>query len=170
MSGTANEGESGGGLIKVITASVSAITALLVAVSEVTGAMRDLSNVDHGLISTFIFSFFAIYVVADIIRWRDDWTVWLYGIAVMAMAAYWWIGFMAMHGIPPEPIIPENLNPPRWAYFAITACIAGWAIWDMKDAMKDDFDDKKTVATGAIVLLIGLALCLYLTIRGPSGV
>ena len=170
MSGSSSQAQSGGGIPKMILAAVPVLIGVFVAISNLSEGLRKLSDVDHGLASTIIFSFFVIYVMADMIRWSRQTSVWIYGIAVIAMAAYWWIGFMAMHGIPPEPIIPAKLNPPQWAYFTMAAGIAGWAFWDMKEALNDqDFSDNGTVATGAIVLLIGIALSLYLTIHGPIG-
>jgi hypothetical protein len=127
-----------------------------------------LSDTGHALLATIVFSFFAVYVMHDMVRFRDETKVLLAGLASIAISAYWWIGFMAKYGIPAQPIIPAQLNPPQWAYLVMAACLAAWTFWDILDAMKDEFDDKRFVFTAGTMLIVGITISLFMTLRIPA--
>jgi hypothetical protein len=169
MSGTTGQEETGAGLVKVVTSVAGAVTAILAAVSTISDRVISISGEGHALLSTIIFALFVVYVMIDMLKWRDDGRVWIAGIAAIAVASYWWIGFLAKHGVPAEPILPARLYPPAWAYLVMAACLGAWTFWDMADALKEDYEDKRSVAAGSGALMVGIVISLFMTLRGPIG-
>ena len=54
--------------------------------------------------------------------------MWFADIAIIVLATYWWIGFLAKYNIPSEPFFPEVLYPRPWAYLGMAACFGAWAL------------------------------------------
>lgn len=171
MSGTSGKEEYGGGRLKMFL-SVSMVVIIAFAnlansISALSASILKFSDTGHALAATMVFSFFIVYVMMDMIRWRDDRKVFLAGLAVIAISAYWWIGFMAKYNVPHEPILPASLYPPNWAYLLMAAGLAGWAYWDIQESMSGEFEDNRTVFTGGAVLMGGIGLGLFMTLRIP---
>jgi hypothetical protein len=165
--------ESGLGKIKLFTAAAGALAALLEVATRFLHALGQVSqftDTGHAILSTFILAFFIVYVVADMLYWRTEVTaVWLVGPLTIAVAAYWWVGFLALHNIPTQPFMPANFYPPRWAYVAMFAWLALYCAWEVIDARVHEYRDEKYLVAGALVLLAGATLCLFLTLKGPQG-
>lgn len=152
--------EASAGQIKVFLSVACSVIALI-------GALTKLPDEGHAIVSTITITFFALYVITDMLWWRKHPWVWLVGPVAIGVAAYWWVGFMAKHGVPDQPLLPVGWYPPAWAYFAMAGALALYAIWDIIDANMHRYRDEKSLKAGAVVLLVGVSICLFLTIRGP---
>ena len=95
--------------------------------------------------------------------------MWVVGPLTIAVAAYWWVGFLARHDIPPNPLLPAAFYPPDWAYVAMFGWLVLYCVWDILDARANEYRDEGLLVAGAVLLIAGATLCLYLTLRGPRG-
>jgi hypothetical protein len=135
------------------------------------GMIAKLSDEEHAILATLIFAFFIVYVVADMMYWRGEVkAVWVIGPVTILIAAFWWAGFMHMHHIPKDPLLPESVYPPKWAYILMFAWLALYCAWDIIDARINEYRDEWLLVAGAVILFVGATLCLYLTLTGPRGV
>src|SRR5262245_47470160 len=85
----------GGGRLKTfLSGGAAALAGFAMVISHVS-ALHDsifkLSDSGHVLLATIVFSFFVVYATHDMIRFRDETKVFLAGLAVIAIAAYWWL-------------------------------------------------------------------------------
>ena len=171
MATTMNEG---GGKKKSLPAIGAGLTAAFGAVHHGLAAVHkvaEMSDAGHALLATLVLVFFMVHVVIDMFHWRGEVVmVWLVGPVTIAVAVYWWVGFLAKHGLPAKPLMPVSYYPPEWSYFAMCAWLALYCVWDILDARKHEYDDELHLHISSIVLLVGSILCLYLTIRGPQGI
>lgn len=172
MSGTSPRDDYGGGRFKSFLAGTGMILTGFATITSNVAALHDkvfsLTDSGHGLLATIVFSFFVAYVMHDMIRFRDGAKVFLAGIGAIAIAAYWWIGFMGRHGFPLEPILPPSLYPPNLVYLLMAVSLAAWAYWDIQDALKDEFTDKGFVFTAGSMLIVAIGLSLIMTLRLPA--
>ncbi len=166
--------EKGIGKIKVATAGLGFLTGCVGLATKflaAVGAMAAMSDTGHAILSTFILAFFIVYVIIDMLYWRGEVAaIWVIGPLTMLVAAFWWVGFLAKHHIPATPLLPSSLTPHDWAYIAMFAWLALYCTWDIVDAKIHRYRDEKHLVAGAVVLLIGAAICLFLTLRGPQGI
>ena len=167
------DSEKGIGKIKAATAGLGFLAGCFGLVAKflgAIGAVAALSDTGHAILSTFVMAFFIVYVVIDMIYWRGEVAaIWIIGPLTILVAACWWVGFLAKHHIPATPLLPAHLYPPDWGYIIMFGWLALYCTWDIVDAKMHRYRDEKHLVLGAVVLLFGAAICLFLTLRGPQG-
>lgn len=154
--------ESGLGRLKSALAVAGGVVSLV-------GGVVKLPDEGHAILATLIFAFALVYLATDLLWWHRHGWVWLFAPTTIAVAIYWWVTFLAKHGVPAEPLLPSGFYPPDWVYLPMALWIGGYCVWDIIDARTHQYHDRDYLVAGAGLMMIGTAICLFLTLRGPAG-
>jgi hypothetical protein len=142
---------------------------VVAAIVSITGSVMALSDAGHALLGSVAFVVFLAYAFTDLCRWwnEDRWVMVFDPIAILA-ATYWWVGFMALHGIPVRPLLPEHLYPTNPIYLVLAVIIAIYIIWDIIDTRQQNYWDQKALDGGALSMLVALGFAVFQTLRAGS--
>lgn len=162
------EAKSGAGLYKTAVGACGFAIPVFASAGQVVEYVERLPGTNRALFATVLLALFVVYALIDLVNWYEDWAVWVANPLAMAIAAYWWVGFMAMHGYPQEPLLPAHLYPPAWAYYVMAGCLVVWALWDILAAMKEGQPDKEWVGLGGGAIIVAIALSLLMTFKPPT--
>jgi hypothetical protein len=148
----------GAGKIKAFLAISQAVLAMIAAGGRIFGDSPT-------IVPAFLLAFFLGYVGTDMVRWRRYLDVFVLGLITSVVAGFWFMGIMTEIKSPFFPPLSEPFRPGFFAYCAMAAWIAIYAIWDMLDARINSYADEVIVDAGAVVMIVGVCISLYATAR-----
>lgn len=120
------------------------------------------------LLGSAIFGLFIAYCLVDIFWWRGHLFVWIFGLAAIGVAGYWWLSFLNTRGIPAQPLLPLEYYPQSWMFFILGGILILYCIWDMLDAWINEYRDERLLFRASFTMIAAIVVWMLISASPPQ--